>query len=235
MPSSAHLQDPPPHLSRTLTQDEEQTSLRQSSSCGPSTTSASASESLSGSTKSRISQKKLLEGMLPKIIPTESAAKLLCCYAVFMALTVVVIALSIALSVKKTPQISAVNTYAACQRNWIGFGNKCYYFNETARNWTFSQTLCKEQEAELARFDNEEELNFLKRYKGSSGYWIGLHRESSADPWKWTDNTAYNNLVPIKGEEKHGFLSDNGLSSGKDYIKRKSICSKLNSYTSQCP
>lgn len=60
--------------------------------------------------------------------------------------------------VKKTPQISTVKTYAACPRNWIGVGNKCYYFNETPSNWTFSQTLCKEQEAELARFDTEEEL-----------------------------------------------------------------------------
>ncbi|XP_032761464.1 C-type lectin domain family 2 member D-related protein [Rattus rattus] len=235
MPSSAHLQDAPPLLSRTLTQDEEQTSLRQSSSCDLSAASASASELLSGSTKSRIPHKKLLKGMLPKIIPTESAAKLLCCYAVILVLIVAVVALSLALSVKKTPQISAVNNYAACQRNWIGVGNKCFFFSEYSHNWTFSKTLCKEQVAELARFDNEEELNFLKRYKGSSGYWIGLHRESSGDPWKWTDNTAYNNLVPIKGEEKRGFLSNNGLSSGKDYIKRKSICSKLNSYTSQCP
>lgn len=34
--------------------------------------------------------------------------------------------------------------------------------------------------------------NFLSRYKGSFDYWIGLHRESSEHPWKWTDNTQYN-------------------------------------------
>ncbi|XP_032761470.1 C-type lectin domain family 2 member D2 [Rattus rattus] len=232
MSSSTHLQDYPPLLSRNITQDEEQTSLRQNRSCG--SASGSASESLSGSTKSRIPHSKMLQGNLPRIISPESPAKLLCCYAVILVLTVAVVALSIALSVKKTAQISTVKTCAACPRNWIGVGNKCYYFNETPSNWTFSQTLCKEQDAELARFDNEEELNFLRRYKGSSGYWIGLHRESSAHNWTWTDNTAYNDLVPIKGEEKHGFLSDNGLSSGRGYIVRPSICSKPNSYTSHC-
>jgi len=60
--------------------------------------------------------------------------------------------------VKKTAQISTINTYAACPRNWIGVGNKCFYFNEIPSNWTLSQTLCKEQGAELARFDTEEEL-----------------------------------------------------------------------------
>lgn len=230
MPSSAHLQDAPPLLSRTLTQKEEQTSLRQSSSCGLST--ASASELLSGSTEPRFPHSKMLQEMLLRIV---SSAKLHCCYAVILVLSVAVVALSIALSVGKTEQISIKNTYAACSRNWIGVGNKCFYFSEYSHNWTLSQALCKAQEAELARFDNEEELNFLRRYKGSSNPWIGLHRESSAHPWKWTDNTAYNNLLPIQGVEKHGFLSDNGISSSRDYIKRNSICSKLNSYTSQCP
>ncbi|EDM01763.1 rCG29943 [Rattus norvegicus] len=232
MPSSAHLQDPPPLLSRTLTQNEGQTSLRQSSSCGPSA--ASASESLSGSTESRIPHSKMLQGKLPRNIPLEYPAGLYCCYVVIIVLSVAVVALSVALSVKKTAQISTINTYAACPRNWIGVGNKCFYFNEIPSNWTLSQTLCKEQGAELARFDTEEELNFLRRYKGSSGYWFGLHRESSAHPWKWTDNTEYNNSVSIGGDEKHGFLSDNGFSSGRGYIVRKSICRKPNSYTSQC-
>jgi len=40
--------------------------------------------------------------------------------------------------------------------------------------------------------------------------------------------------VSIGGDEKHGFLSDNGFSSGRGYIVRKSICRKPNSYTSQC-
>lgn len=40
--------------------------------------------------------------------------------------------------------------------------------------------------------------NFLKRYKGASDHWIGLHRESSEHPWIWTDNTEYNNLYVFR-------------------------------------
>jgi hypothetical protein len=32
------------------------------------------------------------------------------------------------------------------------------------------------------------------RYKANFDSWIGLHRESSEHPWKWTDNTEYNNM-----------------------------------------
>eukprot|EP00073_Rattus_norvegicus_P046390 XP_017448538.1 PREDICTED: C-type lectin domain family 2 member D11 isoform X1 [Rattus norvegicus] len=176
----------------------------------------------------------MLHGNCLRIFSPESPAKLYCCYAVILVLTVAVVALSVALSVKKTPQISNINAYAACPRNWIGVGNKCFYFSEYASNWTFSQDFCKAQESQLARFDNQEELNFVKRYKGSSNYWIGLHRESSEHPWKWTDNTEYNNLVSIRGDELLGFLSDSGISSSRNYIKRNWICSKPNNYTSQC-
>ncbi|KAL1763990.1 hypothetical protein HispidOSU_019134, partial [Sigmodon hispidus] len=59
---------------------------------------------------------------------------------------------------RKTELVSIKNTYAACPRDWIGFGSKCFYFSENTSNWTSSQTLCKEQEAQLARFDSLEDL-----------------------------------------------------------------------------
>ncbi|KAL6083345.1 hypothetical protein STEG23_036915, partial [Scotinomys teguina] len=121
-----------------------------------------------------------------------SPVKLYCCYVVIIVLTVAVIVLSVALSVRRTEEISIKNTYAACPSNWIGFGSKCFYFSENTSNWTFSHTFCMEQEAQLARFDSLEELNFLKRYKGTFDYWIGLRRESLEHPWRWTDNTEYN-------------------------------------------
>ncbi|XP_032761463.1 C-type lectin domain family 2 member D3-like isoform X2 [Rattus rattus] len=203
MLSGEHLQDAPPHLSRTLTQNEEQTSLRQSSSCGSSA--ASSSELLSGSNETRIPHSKVRQGKGLRSIFPESPVKRYCCYGVITVVAIaILVPLSVALSVKQMEQTSINNTsaasinntYAACPSNWTEYGNKCFYFSENTSNWTFSQTLCKAQQAELARFDNQEELNFLKRHKGSSNPWIGLHRESSAHPWKWTDNTVYNNSFP---------------------------------------
>ncbi|XP_049989419.1 C-type lectin domain family 2 member D11-like [Alexandromys fortis] len=178
------------------------------------------------------------QGQCLRIILQVSPARLYCCYAVIIiVLTGAVIALPVALSLSagKTEQVSSKNTYAVCPRNWIGFGNKCFYFSEDMENWTFSQNYCRALEAQLARFDNQEELNFLNRYKGPFDHWIGLHRESSHHPWMWTDTTEYNNLTLIRGEGQHAYLSDRGISSGRDYIRRRWICSKPNSSALQCP
>nr|XP_048284417.1 C-type lectin domain family 2 member E-like isoform X3 [Myodes glareolus] len=131
--------------------------------------------------------------------------------------------------------VSPEAAYAACPRDWIGFGSKCFYFSEHTSNWTFSQTSCMQLGAHLTHFDSLEELNFLHRYMGESATWIGLHRESSEHPWMWTDNTEYNNLVPIRGDGQHAYLTDRGISSGRKYIRRRWICSKPYSYTLQCP
>ncbi|XP_036037855.1 C-type lectin domain family 2 member H-like [Onychomys torridus] len=178
--------------------------------------------------------KKLQEKYLTIISP-ESPAKLYCCYAMIMVLAVAVITLFVAFSVRT--EKSVISTpgpcYATCPKDWIGFGNKCFYFSEDMRNWTFSQTSCMAVGAQLARFDGLKELNFLKRYVGNSFSWIDLQRESTQHPWKWTDNIEYNNLVPVEGEEKHAYLGDWRIRSSRDYIKRHWVCSKSNSYTSQ--
>ncbi|KAK7799781.1 hypothetical protein U0070_002905 [Myodes glareolus] len=95
---------------------------------------------------------------------------------------------------EKPAVLTPGSCYANCPNGWIGFGNKCFYFSEGRRNWTLSQSYCMEQAANLARFDSLEELNFLKRYGGYPCYWIGLHRESLQHPWKWIDNSDYNNM-----------------------------------------
>ncbi|XP_051029035.1 C-type lectin domain family 2 member H-like [Phodopus roborovskii] len=150
------------------------------------------------------------------------------CYGVLAVLSVAAIALPVALSVRSRKP--AIENYepcsATCPRAWIGFGSKCFYFSEDIRNWTFSQASCMALEAQLARFDNQEELNFLKTYNGTSIHWIGLHRKSPGHLWRWTDNTEYNNLNSIRGEGKYAYLSDRGISSGRAYVPRKYICSK---------
>ncbi|XP_031239454.1 C-type lectin domain family 2 member D11-like isoform X2 [Mastomys coucha] len=177
---------------------------------------------------------KTLQGKSLRIVSPESPVKLYCCYGVITVLSVAVIALSAALSVRKTEQISVKNTYAACPRNWIGFGNKCFYFSEHLRNWTLAQDFCMAHEAQLARFDNQEDLNFLNRYKETFDYWIGLHRESSNHPWKWTDNTEYNNSITIRGGGIFAYMNENGISSTRIYASRRWICSKLNRYSLHC-
>ncbi|XP_075838750.1 C-type lectin domain family 2 member D11-like isoform X3 [Microtus pennsylvanicus] len=173
------------------------------------------------------------------IVSPVSPARLHCCYAVIIVLTAAVIALSVALSLSVRKEEKAIASpeagYATCPRDWIGFGSKCFYFSEHTSNWRSSQTFCMELGAHLTHFDSLEELNFLNRYKGDSAAWIGLLRESSEHSWMWTDNTEYNNLVPIRGEEKYAYLSDKGISSARNYTDKKWICSKPYSYIWPCP
>ncbi|CAO2606786.1 C-type lectin domain family 2 member G [Lemmus lemmus] len=170
-----------------------------------------------------------------RIVSPVSSARLYCSCAVIIVLSVAVIVLYVVLSLSDTKQTSIKNTYAVCPRMWIGFGNKCFYFSDDVRNWTYSQSYCMAQGAQLLQIDNQEELNFLNRLKWYSAAWIGLHRESSEHPWMWTDNTEYNNLTLIRGEGDYAYLSDRGISSGRNYIRRRWICSKPYSYTVQCP
>ncbi|EDM01755.1 rCG64336 [Rattus norvegicus] len=173
-----------------------------------------------------------------KCLSVVSPAKLLCCYrVVIVVLIVAVVALSVALSVRKEKPVmeSCEPCYATCPSGWIGFGSKCFYFSEDVGNWTFSQSSCMALDSHLALFDSLEELNFLKRYKGPSNHWIGLHRASTEHPWIWTDNTKYNNMVLTRGGGECAYLSESGIRSGRGYTRRKWICNKPNSYTVQCP
>ncbi|XP_052028873.1 C-type lectin domain family 2 member G-like, partial [Apodemus sylvaticus] len=168
---------------------------------------------------------KIIQRKSLKIVSSESRVKYYCCCGVILVLIATVVALSGALPVRTTELISSKNnTYSACPSNWTLFETKCFYFSETSSNWTSSQNFCMAQGAQLARFDNLEELTFLNISK--EHYWIGLYRESTKHPWRWTDNTEYNHLFSIRGDENYGFLSDNGISSSRVYIKRKWICSK---------
>ncbi|XP_043295926.1 C-type lectin domain family 2 member D11-like isoform X2 [Cervus canadensis] len=153
-------------------------------------------------------RKKCLASMSPV-----TSAKLYCCIIVLTVLSVVL--------------------FSICVAGWIGFGCKCFNFSEDSKNWTASQTFCTSREAVLAQFETEEELNFLKRYKGPFDHWIGLSRESSHHAWKWTDNSTYNMSFGMTGDGERGYLNDLGVSSARSYTERKWICSKQ--ITSPCP
>ncbi|XP_041492143.1 C-type lectin domain family 2 member H-like [Microtus oregoni] len=170
---------------------------------------------------------KEMQGKYLRMISAVTPVKLYCCYVLNMGLTVAVITL-VALSVGKGKLVTECPGPCSptCPTDWIGFGSQCFHFSEHTNNWTSSQTSCMALAAHLALFRSLDELNFLKRYNGDSDFWIGLYRESPEHPWMWTNNTEYNNLVPIRGGGECAYLSDSGISSGRGYTRRKWICSK---------
>uniref|UniRef100_A0A8C6FZL8 C-type lectin domain-containing protein n=1 Tax=Moschus moschiferus TaxID=68415 RepID=A0A8C6FZL8_MOSMO len=167
------------------------------------------------------------------IIFPVTPAKLCCSRVIIVILVAVIVILLSALVAVRSRKPDSHVRYVTCPKGWIGFGCKCFYFSEDSKNWTLGQTFCTSLEAVLAQFETEEELNFLKRYKGPSDHWIGLSRESSQHAWKWTDNSKYNASFVITGDGERGYLNDLGVSSARSYTDRKWICSKQ--IMSPCP
>ncbi|XP_057559152.1 C-type lectin domain family 2 member E-like [Hippopotamus amphibius kiboko] len=165
------------------------------------------------------------------IITPGACVTLHCCLIIIVILLIIVTVLSTLVATRRANLVPNV-LYVTCPKGWIGFGNKCFYFSEDTRNWTFSHTFCTLLKADLAQFETEEELNFLKRYKGPLDHWIGLSRESSYHVWKWTDSTEYKAWFPIKGSGECAYLDDTGVSSARSYTDRNWICSKTNNNVS---
>ncbi|XP_037369153.1 C-type lectin domain family 2 member A [Talpa occidentalis] len=112
-----------------------------------------------------------------------------------------------------------------CSKEWIGVGEKCFYFSDDTRNWTASKSFCSSQGSELAQPDTQEEVGFLKKLAGTSGYWIGLSRKQG-ESWKWTNGSTFNDLFEINGNGRFAFLDADRVQSSKGLVDIKWICSK---------
>uniref|UniRef100_A0A8C4P9I2 C-type lectin domain family 2 member D-like n=1 Tax=Dromaius novaehollandiae TaxID=8790 RepID=A0A8C4P9I2_DRONO len=110
-----------------------------------------------------------------------------------------------------------------CLDGWIGYRGKCYYFSEAERNWTASRDNCSDFGASLAVIDSLQDLVFLLRHKSHFDSWVGLHRQDNG-AWKWAEGTEFNDLFPIKGDEKCVYLKDREVSTSRCYIERTWIC-----------
>ncbi|NXY80431.1 CLC2E protein, partial [Glareola pratincola] len=100
----------------------------------------------------------------------------------------------IALAAKKCPSCPSCPSpvLSGCPENWIGYGEKCFYFVEDEGDWNSSEISCLALGAHLATVDAGKELDFFLRYGRSVHYWIGLRRDGSG-PWKWLNGSLYDN------------------------------------------
>uniref|UniRef100_A0A670IQJ8 C-type lectin domain-containing protein n=1 Tax=Podarcis muralis TaxID=64176 RepID=A0A670IQJ8_PODMU len=113
-----------------------------------------------------------------------------------------------------------------CPEGWIGYQRKCYYFSDSDRNWTYSQNYCASFNASLVVIDSQEEMIFLRRYKGHFDHWIGLQRMNDQEPWKWINGTIFNKSFEIRGGGTGAYLNHQGVASGTSGSEERWICSK---------
>uniref|UniRef100_A0A670ITG4 C-type lectin domain-containing protein n=1 Tax=Podarcis muralis TaxID=64176 RepID=A0A670ITG4_PODMU len=85
---------------------------------------------------------------------------------------------------------------------FLSIGGSCEVLPTSEGNWTYSQNYCASFDAFLVMIDSEEEMSFLRRYKGPADHWIGLQRMDNQEPWKWINDTIFNNCFALGGREK---------------------------------
>ncbi|CAI5767946.1 C-type lectin domain-containing protein [Podarcis lilfordi] len=122
------------------------------------------------------------------------------------------------------PSPSTLTEY--CPDGWIGYQRKCYYFSDSDRNWTSSQNYCASFNASLVVIDSQEEMSFLRRYKGPADYWIGLQKMNDQEPWRWIDGTIFNNWFKIRGGGECAYINHQGVASSSGRSEEPWICSK---------
>ncbi|XP_077187434.1 uncharacterized protein LOC143834493 [Paroedura picta] len=113
----------------------------------------------------------------------------------------------------------------SCPEWWVGYKEKCYYFSETEGTWNSSQRNCSSHGASLASIDSQQEMDFLKHFKGHKRFWIGLQREAVGEPWKWTNGSIFNDWFNVAADGLCAYLDDDVSSTFCD-SQRYWICSK---------
>ncbi|XP_054831443.1 natural killer cells antigen CD94-like [Eublepharis macularius] len=96
--------------------------------------------------------------------------------------------LSVVVTLKSCPSCPS------CSEGWIGWEGKCYYFSDSEANWSSSKSRCNSHGASLVELNTVKELDFVKRYKDRTDYWIGLRREKKGQPWKQQNGSLFNDL-----------------------------------------
>ncbi|XP_062578963.1 C-type lectin domain family 4 member E-like [Saccostrea cucullata] len=125
-----------------------------------------------------------------------------------------------------------------CLPGWMGYGNKCYFFNSMPKEWGVASAYCHAMSAKLAEPRTGEEGHFLTSHaqKVGGNFWIGITDLIEEDMWMYASTQEPFNMTSSlwSANEPNGYTTSNcGLlmvayhSKLADYncvYKEKSIC-----------
>lgn len=154
--------------------------------------------------------------------------RILCILLISVLLNLILTSVVIVLSVGKQETLPEhpIIQVDSCPNGWIGFQRRCYYFAEVDRNWTSSKRECSSFNASLVVINSQEEMDFIKRYKGLADHWIGLQRNLETEPWKWIDGTLFSNWFEVRGGGECGYMNHRYIASSSCTREERWICSK---------
>ncbi|XP_066578913.1 C-type lectin domain family 4 member E-like [Amia ocellicauda] len=129
-----------------------------------------------------------------------------------------------------------------CQKPWVPFHNRCYFFSTDEMNWTSSRDNCSSMQGHLVIIETAEEQKFIEHHV-SRPSWIGLTDLKEKGDWRWVDDTVLGNLSywsekqpdnykkPDTSEVEHCAVMReiNGLNNWNDVLcsnRRTRVCEK---------
>ncbi|XP_069783732.1 hepatic lectin-like isoform X2 [Narcine bancroftii] len=78
-----------------------------------------------------------------------------------------------------------------CPNQWTLFGQKCYYFSPSTKDWLSSQMFCLSEMGNLAVIDRSDKQAFVRKEVKSTRHWIGLNESITDGAWLWVDGTDF--------------------------------------------
>ncbi|XP_042290964.1 CD209 antigen-like protein E isoform X1 [Thunnus maccoyii] len=111
-------------------------------------------------------------------------------------------------SCPQPPEIKPSDSCLKCDKDWLQFGGKCYYFSTTTSSWEESRRYCQSQGGDLVKIDSWDEQTFLtKELSDKMNYyedmfWIGLTDSKEEGKWFWVDDSPLNTSLSFWREHE---------------------------------
>ncbi|XP_004438700.1 PREDICTED: killer cell lectin-like receptor subfamily B member 1 [Ceratotherium simum simum] len=173
------------------------------------------------------------------------ALKLSCAGIILLALTVIVLSVSVIfLRQKSSIEKSSVDvqekrnetterpSLLECPVDWRPFQGKCLFLSQASNPWNDSLADCSTKESNLLLIQDQEELKLIQKLINNGGilYWIGLNFTLPEKNWKWINGSFLkSNVLKITGDAKENscvYISWTDILSENCETENKWICQK---------
>ncbi|XP_074166348.1 C-type lectin domain family 17, member A isoform X2 [Sminthopsis crassicaudata] len=103
-------------------------------------------------------------------------------------------------------------TRKSCPKNWLLFGNSCYFFSTITKSWDAASIFCLENYSHLVIISSTEEQNFVTEARSFiRTYWLGLTDREVEGKWQWLDGSFLILSFWKQGEPNNKFNEDCGF------------------------
>ena len=96
-----------------------------------------------------------------------------------------------------------------------GHPPRCYQFlknsgaiEHTSGNWSYAQSLCQSQGAQLASIHSPKQNSWMYSHTGNMNYWLGANKIKGKTPNTWVDGTSFDFTNWLENEPRNSYHDD---------------------------